>query len=387
MVESAEADAKNVFGFSTRSKYRISAADVAHPLSASHTGNAVPHIGLNSTSNSSFAQLRGGHRGHANFPKRCEREVGDLATPTTSFPNSDRKQLTIKNLTEEIRINEPGEQTPLLIWNSISTFSFTSLVELCADLVPRWPSSRPFYFVVFLPLLEAKLVRTPSVTGLLILLLLVLSYNQNWDKHYREKVWSRTKTDFLIPTHFTLVHIRTGSFPCLIGACRQLEIELLLRKLIVGFYRSESCCEEILVPVKIASSGRIYVYPQLHIGNLCFYGRVIKGGIGIRWFDKPRKKHHRLVLTLKRPALLLGWASLYAPTPQQGPGRDRGTIALEKKGVEETRLRAWVAQRICLGYRATRDPAPNPAGSNPATFLVDHPVVTGYGNNKAEIWK
>ena len=52
-----------------------------------------------------------------------------------------------------------------------------------------------------------------------------------------------------------------------------------LRKLIVGFYRSGSCCEEILVPVKIASSdreiinkktiaffrigGRIYVHPQL----------------------------------------------------------------------------------------------------------------------------
>lgn len=30
---------------------------------------------------------------------------------------------------------------------------------------------------------------------------------------------------------------------------------------------------------------------------------VIKGGIGIRWFDKPRKNNHRLVLTLKRPAL------------------------------------------------------------------------------------
>lgn len=29
-----------------------------------------------------------------------------------------------------------------------------------------------------------------------------------------------------------------------------------LRKLIVGFYRSESCCEEILVPVKIASNDR-----------------------------------------------------------------------------------------------------------------------------------
>ncbi|KAE9584272.1 hypothetical protein Lalb_Chr00c24g0406641 (mitochondrion) [Lupinus albus] len=60
-----------------------------------------------------------------------------------------------------------------------------------------------------------------------------------------------------------------------------------LRKLIVGFYRSEGCCEEILVPVKIASSdweirnkktialfptlrigGRIYVHPLLsiHIG-------------------------------------------------------------------------------------------------------------------------
>lgn len=29
-----------------------------------------------------------------------------------------------------------------------------------------------------------------------------------------------------------------------------------LRKLIVGFYRSGSCCEEILVPVKIASNDR-----------------------------------------------------------------------------------------------------------------------------------
>lgn len=30
---------------------------------------------------------------------------------------------------------------------------------------------------------------------------------------------------------------------------------------------------------------------------------VIKGGMGIRRFDKPRKNNHRLVLTLKRPAL------------------------------------------------------------------------------------
>jgi len=29
-----------------------------------------------------------------------------------------------------------------------------------------------------------------------------------------------------------------------------------LRKLLVGFYRSGGCCEEILVPVKIASSDR-----------------------------------------------------------------------------------------------------------------------------------
>uniref|UniRef100_A0A2N9GHJ8 Cytochrome c assembly protein domain-containing protein n=1 Tax=Fagus sylvatica TaxID=28930 RepID=A0A2N9GHJ8_FAGSY len=53
--------------------------------------------------------------------------------------------------------------------------------------------------------------------------------------------------------------------------------------------------------------------------------------MGIRWFDKPRKNNHRLVLTLKRPALpnidakktlylqapLLGWASLDAPTPNK----------------------------------------------------------------------
>jgi hypothetical protein len=46
-----------------------------------------------------------------------------------------------------------------------------------------------------------------------------------------------------------------------------------LRKLIVGFYRSESCCEEILVPVKIASSDReiintktIVLYPTQHSG-------------------------------------------------------------------------------------------------------------------------
>jgi hypothetical protein len=30
---------------------------------------------------------------------------------------------------------------------------------------------------------------------------------------------------------------------------------------------------------------------------------VIKGGKGIRWFELPRKNKHRLVLTLKRPAL------------------------------------------------------------------------------------
>jgi hypothetical protein len=41
---------------------------------------------------------------------------------------------------------------------------------------------------------------------------------------------------------------------------------------------------------------------SIHIGNLrlSLLG-VIKGGIGIRWFDKPRKNNHRLVL--KRPAL------------------------------------------------------------------------------------
>lgn len=54
---------------------------------------------------------------------------------------------------------------------------------------------------------------------------------------------------------------------------------------------------------------------SIHIGK--FRLGVIKGGIGIRWFDKPRKNNHRLVLTLKRPALLLGWASLYAPTPNK----------------------------------------------------------------------
>lgn len=44
---------------------------------------------------------------------------------------------------------------------------------------------------------------------------------------------------------------------------------------------------------------------SIHIGKLrlSLLG-VIKGGMGIRWFDKPRKKNHRLVLTLKRPALL-----------------------------------------------------------------------------------
>uniref|UniRef100_A0A6N2NJ21 Cytochrome c assembly protein domain-containing protein n=1 Tax=Salix viminalis TaxID=40686 RepID=A0A6N2NJ21_SALVM len=132
----------------------------------------------------------------------------------------------------------------------------------------------------------------------------VLSYNQNWGQ-----------------------------------ALPQLEIELLLRKLIVGFYRSESCCEEILVPVKIAS--------------------IIKGGIGIRWFDKPRKNNHRLVLTLKRPALLLGWASLYAPTPNKGLGPRLSAIGngITRKGVEETRLRAG-------GDEGTRPP--NPAGQGRA---------------------
>lgn len=44
---------------------------------------------------------------------------------------------------------------------------------------------------------------------------------------------------------------------------------------------------------------------SIHIGKfrLSLLG-VIKGGMGIRWFDKPRKNNHRLVLTLKRPALL-----------------------------------------------------------------------------------
>lgn len=44
---------------------------------------------------------------------------------------------------------------------------------------------------------------------------------------------------------------------------------------------------------------------SIHIGKfrLSLLG-VIKGGMGIRWFDKSRKNNHRLVLTLKRPALL-----------------------------------------------------------------------------------
>lgn len=45
-----------------------------------------------------------------------------------------------------------------------------------------------------------------------------------------------------------------------------------LRKLIVGFYRSGGCCEEILVPVKIASNDRekkkkIALFPTLRIGG------------------------------------------------------------------------------------------------------------------------
>ncbi|KAF9660783.1 hypothetical protein SADUNF_SadunfMtG0010700 (mitochondrion) [Salix dunnii] len=101
------------------------------------------------------------------------------------------------------------------------------------------------------------------------------------------------------------------------GACRQLEIELLLRKLIVGFYRSESCCEEILVPVKIASTTR----PFTRLGKLvCSYS-------------------------------------------QQGPGRDRGTIAREKRG-RGNKVTRWVAQRICFGYRGDEGTRPpNPAGT------------------------
>lgn len=43
---------------------------------------------------------------------------------------------------------------------------------------------------------------------------------------------------------------------------------------------------------------------SIHMGKwrLSLLG-VIKGGMGIGWFDKPRKKTDRLVLTLKRPAL------------------------------------------------------------------------------------
>lgn len=53
--------------------------------------------------------------------------------------------------------------------------------------------------------------------------------------------------------------------------------------------------------------GRIYVHPQLpfnppHRLRLSLLG-IIKKGMGIRWFDKPRKNNHRLVFTLKRPAL------------------------------------------------------------------------------------
>jgi hypothetical protein len=111
---------------------------------------------------------------------------------------------------------------------------------------------------------------------------------------------------------------------------------------------------------------------SIHIGKLflSILG-VIKGGIGIRWFDKAKEKQpplgfdtqatrpakHRckgsispplstqLVLfdlrnptrklslpqkTLYLQAPLLGWASLDAPTPnKKEKGRDRGTIARE----------------------------------------------------------
>lgn len=153
-----------------------------------------------------------------------------------------------------------------------------------------------------------------------------------------------------------------------------------LRKLIVGFYRSGGCCEEILVPVKIASSDReikntktmdlfsfrtsgqaegsmsIPNFLSIHIGKfrLSLLG-VIKGGMGIRWFDKPsvfkkpplgfdtqatRPAKHRckgqislplstqlVLFDLKKsnletplspsPFTLLGWASLDAPTPNK----------------------------------------------------------------------
>lgn len=43
---------------------------------------------------------------------------------------------------------------------------------------------------------------------------------------------------------------------------------------------------------------------SIHIGKFRLYLLgVIKGGMGIRWFDKPRFLFHRLVLTLKRPVL------------------------------------------------------------------------------------
>lgn len=56
------------------------------------------------------------------------------------------------------------------------------------------------------------------MTGLLILLLLSLVTIKIGDKHYREKVWSRTKTDFLIPTHFTL-----GQTPATNGVNSRIE--------------------------------------------------------------------------------------------------------------------------------------------------------------------
>ncbi|KAG6750916.1 hypothetical protein POTOM_045431 [Populus tomentosa] len=58
-----------------------------------------------------------------------------------------------------------------------------------------------------------------SMTGLLILLHLPLVTIEVEDKHYFEKVLSCTKMDLLIPKHFTLVHIQTGSFSCLPSAC------------------------------------------------------------------------------------------------------------------------------------------------------------------------
>ncbi|MCD9646876.1 Rpoc1p [Datura stramonium] len=87
---------------------------------------------------------------------------------------------------------------------------------------------------------------------------------------------------------------------------------------------------------------------SIHIGKfrLSLLG-VINGGMGICWFDKPKKNNHRFVLTLKRPALLKkidskGFDTFRNREISTGPGAIREKLAdLDLQIIIENSLVEW----------------------------------------------